>query len=371
MCPQPQCPCPCLQEYWCFDLWQNLTWRLFQIAIPEPSFHVFCHSAAILCSFKYLSHALRMRHKWKTPFYLLSSNTVNMDIIATKKDVKNGEINAKKNEYDIFRIMQLSAGPWHSRGCYFDMYHLHCHRPTMPTSVKQKPDGSGSSCRTICPTTLQRLLRSDRRNMRHKEPEPNSQISFDWRSMRCTQSQIRGGPTSQPTGPKGCLRRAARHHKRSLEVPCLTEPWQNEGGGHITLERCLLYCCGWFIFQTYLHNVTTPGHCLFRIWLWSMWPLFRLDANVTRCYFSAVQSERNKTGNCDIQITYINFSFSFRNMCLYSFCKCNISLGFDNQNPSSAWMEFSPRLHPPHVVFQLQTSTSPASYVTTPPFVSS
>lgn len=123
------------------------------------------------------------------------------------------------------------------------------------------------------------------------------------------------------------------------------------GGGHITLERCLLYCCGWFIFQTYLHNVTTPGYCLFRIWLWSMWPLFRLDANVTRCYFSAVQSERNKTGNCDIQITYINFSFSFRNMCLYSFCKCNISLGFDNQNPSSAWMEFSPRLHPPPCCF--------------------
>ena len=159
--------------------------------------------------------------------------------------------------------MQLCAGFWHSRGCYFDMYHPHCHRPTTPPTVQQKPDASGSSCRTVCPAPPQLC--------KGWGTKSRSQISIDWGSMRCTQSQIRGGPTSQPTGPRGCLQPTARRHKTSLEVPCQIEPWQNKGGGGTVLDRCLLCCCGWFIFEIYLHSVTTPGYCLFRKWLWSMW----------------------------------------------------------------------------------------------------
>lgn len=292
-----------------------------------------------------------MRHKWKTPFYLLSSNTVNMDIIATKKDVKNGEINAKKKWIWYFSYNATLC--WALAFTWMLLWHV---PPTLPQT--------NYAHLSQTETWWQWFLLQD--NMPHNSAKAAQEWPEEHEAQRARaklpdlirlkshEMHTKSNPWRPHLATHRTQRMSATSCQTPQEIPRGTmSDWAmaERGGGHITLERCLLYCCGWFIFQTYLHNVTTPGYCLFRIWLWSMWPLFRLDAKVTRCYFSAVQSERNKTGNCDIQITYINFSFSFRNMCLYSFCKCNISLGFDNQNPSSAWMEFSPRLHPPPMLF--------------------
>ena len=168
-------------------------------------------------------------------------------------------------------------------------------------------------------TTLQRL--------RHKEPEP------DLNRLRIHEMHTKLNPWRPHLATHRTQRMSATNCQAPQDIPRGTmSDWAmaEQGRGRHSIGQ-VSFMLLWLV---YFWDISSQCHNSRILFVQKM-----ALKHVTQCYFSAVQSERTNAGTCDMKITHLNFCFSVKDICLHSFCKCNISLGFDHQNPSSAWME--------------------------------